>query len=216
MTLALLEARAAAARGEVPVGAAVVRDGSRYALWVAGILRDRDHAPTALGAPKVLATLAGAPTALAWLDAGTLAVLESDDTETVLYTHEIGAFGDALRGPAGVPLRSRLVQTLALALHELTTNALKYGALSDAGGRLEVAWCIVGHGEGRGPALHVTWHERGVRVEPGRTADGYGRELIERALPYQLKAQTTYELRRDGVFCTIEVPFDEDVGGSPP
>lgn len=81
--------------------AAVVRDGSRYALWVAGILRDRDHAPTALGAPKVLATLAGAPTALAWLDAGTLAVLESDDTETVLYTHEIGAFGDALRGPEG-------------------------------------------------------------------------------------------------------------------
>lgn len=136
-----------------------------------------------------------------------------------LDAHGVGAGDDprvALRGPAGVPLRSRLVQTLALALHELTTNALKYGALSDAGGRLEVAWCIDGHGEGRGPALHVTWHERGVRVEPGRTADGYGRELIERALPYQLKAQTTYELRRDGVLCTIEVPLDEDVEGSPP
>jgi len=81
--------------------AAVVRDGSRYALWVAGILRDREHAPTALGAPKVLATLAGVPSALAWLDAGTLAVLESDDAEAVLYTHEIGAFGEASRGPAG-------------------------------------------------------------------------------------------------------------------
>ena len=49
----------------------------------------------------MLATLAGVPSALAWLDAGTLAVLESDDAEAVLYTHEIGAFGDAWRGPAG-------------------------------------------------------------------------------------------------------------------
>ena len=111
-----------------------------------------------------------------------------------------------------MPLRARLVQTLALALHELTTNALKYGALSDAGGRLAVTWCIEGRDEGKGPVLRVTWEERGVRLDPLRTSDGYGRELIERALPYQLKARTHYELRKDGVFCTIEVPLDDESG----
>lgn len=132
-----------------------------------------------------------------------------------LDAHGVGARADSrvdLRGPTGVPLRARLVQTLALALHELTTNALKYGALSDAGGRLAVTWCIEGRDEGKGPALRVTWEERGVRLDPLRTSDGYGRELIERALPYQLKARTHYELRKDGVFCTIEVPLDDESG----
>lgn len=48
----------------------------------------------------------------------------------------------ALRGPAGVRLRSSSVQTLALALHELATNAVKYGALSQPGARLEVSWTL--------------------------------------------------------------------------
>lgn len=132
-----------------------------------------------------------------------------------LDAHGVGSGEDPrveLRGPAGVPLRSRLVQTLALALHELTTNALKYGALSDAGGRLAITWSIEGDDGGRGPALRVIWEERGVRLDPVQAAEGYGRELIERALPYQLKAQTHYELRKDGVFCTIEVPLDNESG----
>lgn len=127
-----------------------------------------------------------------------------------------------LGGPAGVPLRSGAVQILALALHELGTNAVKYGALSplNTGGRLAVSWRIdPARGDGP-PLLHVEWRESGVAM-PGEAAaspdGGYGRELIERALPYQLGAETTYALGPDGVRCTIEMPVDgQDRRGETP
>lgn len=80
---------------------AVVRDGDRYMLWAAGIIRNRDGAPTALGERKTLATLPGPASAVTWLDAATVGVLTSDD-DAYLYTHEIGAFGSMLRTPEGV------------------------------------------------------------------------------------------------------------------
>jgi len=110
-----------------------------------------------------------------------------------------------LAGPRDVPLRNSAVQTFALALHELTTNAVKYGALSRAEGHLEVRWELRPDAGGD-QALHVDWRERGVDTAAVPTAakgGGYGRELIERALPYQLQAKTSYELTADGVHCTI-------------
>jgi PAS domain S-box-containing protein len=122
---------------------------------------------------------------------------EGDDSQVVL------------QGPEGIRLRSASVQTFALALHELATNALKHGALSSPEGRLEVSWLRLDGPRGEG-LLRVEWRESGgpgaVREgqEPPRW--GYGRELIERALPYQLGAETTYELGPDGVRCTITLP----------
>ena len=124
-----------------------------------------------------------------------------------------------LRGLKGIRLRSATVQTFALAIHELTTNALKYGALSRPEGHLEVTWSLE-PGEGGERRLHVDWRETGVSVVhpdgataagtvdgmPGPCRTGYGRELIERALPYQLRAQTNYALTAEGVRCTIIVP----------
>jgi len=111
-------------------------------------------------------------------------------------------------GPTGVPLRSSIVQTLALAIHELTTNATKYGALSTARGHLDVHWSLVGS-ESEPRRLRVEWQETGVTNIPDAKAEprggGYGRELIERALPYQLGARTSYGFGPDGVRCTIEV-----------
>ncbi|WAJ31290.1 PAS domain S-box protein [Antarcticirhabdus aurantiaca] len=115
-----------------------------------------------------------------------------------------------LDGPAGVRLRSATVQTFALAIHELATNAVKYGALSDENGRLRVSW-RVGQDETGLDRLHVEWIESGVSGMPEEgdppRGGGYGRMLIERALPYQLDATTTYELARDGVRCTIDLPL---------
>jgi PAS domain S-box-containing protein len=114
-----------------------------------------------------------------------------------------------LRGPDGIRLRSASVQTFALALHELTTNALKHGALSSPEGRLEVSWLRIGGSRGQG-LLRVEWCESGGPGADRESRDpprrGYGRELIERALPYQLGAETSYELRPDGVRCTITLP----------
>ncbi len=128
--------------------------------------------------------------------------------------HALGALGAdgqgpqvALDGPEGVRLRSSTVQTFALALHELATNALKYGALLRPESRLRVAWRLEAGDGSAPPVLHVDWQESGVAMpEAGAVPRGYGRELIERALPYQLAAQTHYELGSDGVHCTISLP----------
>lgn len=122
----------------------------------------------------------------------------------------------ALQGPAGVRLRSSTVQTLALALHELATNAMKYGALSQPGARLEVSWTLEPlPEEPQGPPwLWIAWRESGVRMPPAAVPGrrGQGRDLIERALPYQLDARTSYALGPDGVHCTIALAVSASVG----
>ena len=129
-----------------------------------------------------------------------------------LLRSELSALGApedkvTLDGQAGVPLRSATVQTFSLALHELATNALKYGALAAADGHLTVRWSVTAAGPGE-HRLHVDWRESGVVMshgeEPAR-GGGYGRELIEHALPYQMDAETSYVLTADGVYCTIDI-----------
>lgn len=115
-----------------------------------------------------------------------------------------------LQGPPGVRLRSSTVQTLAMALHELATNAVKYGALGQPSGHLDVNWRVERPGPGGKPWLHVDWRESGVDMPSAEAAPrgtGQGRELIERALPYQLSARTSYTLSSDGVHCTIAIPI---------
>jgi PAS domain S-box-containing protein len=123
-----------------------------------------------------------------------------------LEAHGADASADVtLDGPAGIHLESRQVQILALVLHELATNAVKHGALASAAGRLAVRWRLA-RTNGR-EDLEIEWRERGVEVPATAALSGYGRELIERALPYQLDAGTHYELTPDGVHCRISVPL---------
>jgi two-component sensor histidine kinase len=118
-----------------------------------------------------------------------------------------GDFSDRVRvdGPS-VSLGPTAAQALALAVHELATNAVKYGALSQSSGRLSVAWGP--RREAHGDYVALEWREGGVRMpdEMALRRKGYGRELIEQALPYQLGARTQLDFERDGVRCLIEVP----------
>jgi len=117
-----------------------------------------------------------------------------------------------LDGPRGIPLRSGSVQILALALHELVTNAVKHGALKQPNGHLTVRWWLETSGKGGKPWLHLDWKESGVEttsLDATCQHKGQGRELIEQALRYQLAAQTTFVLEADGVHCTISVPASE-------
>lgn len=119
-----------------------------------------------------------------------------------------------LEGPSGVRLRSSTVHTLAMAIHELATNAMKYGALGQDGGRLAIRWTLEAEGLDGKPWLHIDWRESSVRMPieaSWPTGTGQGRELIERALPYQLGARTTYHLGDDGVHCTIAIPVSATV-----
>lgn len=113
-----------------------------------------------------------------------------------------------LEGPPDVRLRSGSVQTFAMALHELATNSLKYGALAAPSGRLAVRWHVEPGATAAAPRLHVLWTETGALAAPSAASagGGFGRELIERALPYQLMAQTHYEIGPEGVRCSIVVP----------
>ena len=113
-----------------------------------------------------------------------------------------------LDGPAGVMLRPVSVQALAMALHELTTNALKYGALGGKNGRLNVRWRV--QDENGAPWILIDWKESGIEtVQPnaGPSGAGNGRRLIEDALPYQFGARTHFAIEPDGVRCTIALPI---------
>lgn len=107
-----------------------------------------------------------------------------------------------------VLLTARQVQNFSLAVHELTTNAVKYGALRDGTGQLSVTWTVDRDGKGR-RRLTLDWNESGVELPPGAgTRRGYGRQLIERALAYALQARTEFVLGEDGVRCRIQLPLE--------
>ncbi|MFB6452805.1 CheR family methyltransferase [Bradyrhizobium tunisiense] len=111
----------------------------------------------------------------------------------------------AVSGPA-VPLGFELVQTIGLALHELTTNAVKHGALKASQGRLDVSWRVERNG-GSGPTLLLSWKESGLFKLPKPSRKGFGRDLIERALAHSSGAKTQLRFGEDGVLCQIELPL---------
>jgi PAS domain S-box-containing protein len=132
------------------------------------------------------------------------------ETELTAQSIRVGEDGPVtLDGPRGVPLRSRTVQTLALVLHELATNAIKYGALKQPNGHLAIRWRLETAGKDDDPHLKLDWKESGVEMPPAGArpeGTGQGRELIEQALPYQFDAQTKFVMEPDGVHCTISLP----------
>lgn len=126
-----------------------------------------------------------------------------------------GDFADRIH-IAGPPVRlhKAAVQTLALAVHELATNARKYGALTTEHGRLSVTWRADRDDAGGGNLL-IEWIEEGISRPPeaqSPTRRGYGRELIEQAMPYALNAKTHYELGETRLRCAIELPLGERFG----
>ncbi|SRR6266566_5230201 len=132
------------------------------------------------------------------------------NAELAAQSIRVGENGSVtLDGPKGVRLRSGTVQTLAMVLHELVSNAVKHGALKQPNGHLVVQWRLETTGEGRKPWLHLDWKESGVEMQTLPHGTGQGRELIEQALPYQFDAQTTFVLEADGVHCTISLPVSE-------
>ncbi|PRX32181.1 two-component system CheB/CheR fusion protein [Paraburkholderia sp. BL18I3N2] len=109
-------------------------------------------------------------------------------------------------GPS-VPLGLEYVQNIALAIHELATNAVKYGVLKDGQGRLEVYWRVE-DGQQDQSLLLLEWRESGLPTPPDSSKRGYGRQLIEQALAYSLRAKAELVFGHDGVSCRIEMPFE--------
>jgi two-component system CheB/CheR fusion protein len=112
----------------------------------------------------------------------------------------------ALDGPKDLFVNSIAVQALAMCLHELTTNATKYGALSTPNGRLDIRWRETN--ENGSKWIAVDWKESGIDTSHAGKGKGggSGRRLIENALPYQFGARTTFAIEPDGVHCQIALP----------
>ncbi len=108
-------------------------------------------------------------------------------------------------------LRPKAALSVSLALHELTTNAAKYGSLSVAEGHVDVSWKVQSREGKRCLVLH--WVESGGPpvVSPGRM--GFGRVLLERSLAYDVDGDVNLDFRPEGVICTAMIPFDHIIEG---
>ncbi len=109
-----------------------------------------------------------------------------------------------------IVLTSRANLSMALAIHELATNSVKYGALSTEEGHLDVTWRVTGTAEK--PDLEILWLETaGPPVVPPASR-GYGTKLIELSLVRGLTAKVNREFLEVGVRCHISVPLTHDIG----
>ncbi|PIK73088.1 histidine kinase, partial [Methylobacterium frigidaeris] len=110
-----------------------------------------------------------------------------------------------ISGP-NVLLAARAALALALALHELATNAAKYGALSNESGVVELRWHVV-H-EGDAPRFCLTWSEHGgppILIQPTRR--GFGSRLIERSFAAEVGGEVKLTYAPTGLVCRLEAPL---------
>ena len=111
----------------------------------------------------------------------------------------------AVSGPS-VFLPPKAVVSLSLALHELATNAAKYGALSVLGGQVSISWKFERVGDDR---LTIIWEERGGPEVMPPARKGFGSTLVERLLAAELKGQTKFSYEKSGVICVIETEMSK-------
>ncbi|MBS0419421.1 MAG: sensor histidine kinase [Proteobacteria bacterium] len=104
-----------------------------------------------------------------------------------------------IKGPR-VLLTAKEAGTLGLALHELTTNAIKFGAFASPAGRLSVEWDRCGRSS---EYVTLEWRERTRHVVSAATHKGFGFELIEQTLPYELGGTSSLVLTPSGLQCSI-------------
>ena len=118
-----------------------------------------------------------------------------------------GAVDQVTDGPV-VRLTPKQGLGLALVLHELATNASKYGALSTAGGKLLVSWDTV-QVDGQ-QHVRLVWQERDGPPVPEGSHEGFGTKLIQRACAFELEGSAELRLAPEGLMAEIEFPLSED------
>jgi PAS domain S-box-containing protein len=141
-------------------------------------------------------------------------LLLSDEERAVSFAHvlrsELGAFDDGsherivLSGP-DVPLTSQLAVSLGMAIHELTTNAAKYGSLSVYGGKVEVNWSVTIGATRR--TLSFDWVESGGPPVTQPQRQGFGSRLLAYVLPGQIQARSRIDFASNGVRVHCELPL---------
>ncbi len=116
---------------------------------------------------------------------------------SAVASHDPGEGRLTASGPT-VTLDPKAAVALALAMHELATNAVKYGALSTAEGRVAVTWTV------DGDQLDLAWRETGGPPVRGPVKRGFGTRLLEQGLSEELKGPVRLEFRPEGLVCTVQ------------
>lgn len=134
------------------------------------------------------------------------------DFETILREELLSAAASeesfSLSGPV-LKLPLGMAQTVSLMLHELATNALKFGALSEPGGRLEVAW------QSDGNSVQFTWRELDVPLLAAPSSKGVGLEMLEQVLPYETGGHAVYSFEPGGFACSVSLPLPTAATAAP-
>lgn len=104
-----------------------------------------------------------------------------------------------------VLLRPKAAQALAMALHELATNAAKHGAFASPGGRVEVTW----RREQEDQAVVLVWRELVHRPIARPSAQGFGSVVLEQLLPHELGARVALDYQPAGLVCTMRIPLSQ-------
>ena len=132
-------------------------------------------------------------------DWGTTPIRAVVEAELVPYAQK-GDHETELQGPE-VALAPNDALSLGLAMHELATNAAKYGALSQGGGKVTVDWRLVAEN-----LVRIEWRESGGPPVPPKRGRGFGTDLIERIVAHELKNPVELDFAPDGVRCMLTIP----------
>lgn len=117
-----------------------------------------------------------------------------------LSPYRAAAAGITLDGPS-IWLEAEAFSVMALVLHELSTNAAKYGALSQAGGQLNISWQI-----GPDGTCTLTWQESGGPEVVPPSQNGFGSALIRRSIPYDLGGTSEVHYNPGGLRAELSLP----------
>ena len=123
-----------------------------------------------------------------------------------LLVHRAHRSGITVEGPE-VRLNAKSAELVGLLIHELVTNSLKFGALSQLQTQLCVVWLFSGLEDSR---LHIEWRESGVRMPlvTGKKP-GFGSQVVKRLIASELHGEGDMLFSSEGVLCTIEFPAGE-------
>jgi two-component sensor histidine kinase len=109
-------------------------------------------------------------------------------------------------GGPEVMVSAEAAQTMAMVLHELATNAAKYGPLSAPSGRVSIRWRLPLNGSAS-DWLVLTWQETGGPLVVPPTKSGYGMDVVRSVVPYELGGTVDHVFAPEGARCQMEIPL---------
>ncbi|MCZ0964362.1 HWE histidine kinase domain-containing protein [Paracoccus benzoatiresistens] len=138
--------------------------------------------------------------------AGASATILPDLVRAVMEPYLEGASTLSLAAEPAVVLSGKQATSLGMILHEMATNALKYGALSVPEGRLSISWSEASDQEGRAE-IHLRWEESGCSGVSPPEETGFGTQMIQFATEYDLKGSAELDYRPEGLLAKLTVPI---------